>query len=455
MTEQVPELIGLKLQHANHELSTFEKIKVLASSDNTLHLPSVPLGLSCLAFLVLVKVLKKKYPRLEFIPQVLLLVVIMILLSFSLGFEERGFHVLGKFPNRLLPPKPPQTSFEQLKRLWPDVITITLSGFIESQSVTRQIDADSFPSGDRELFALGTANIVGSIFGSYVTFGSLPRSRILANAGSRSNVAGLISAFMVFVFFSAAAPILAYLPRASLGAIVFNAAIDLIEVHEIVFLFKMRSLSELFLFLASLCITFFLPIGQGIFFCVLLAAFNVLKRASTLNVSMLGYLPSGIQQQVAFVDLLDHPYAQMIDRVLLLSIKGNFAFYNAGRFRKRIDMLLKIEEECLRNSRPVHIPSSNSTFTELFVSSHVELPSTILFDWSSCNRIDVSGLYVLYEVIELFQKRGIRVLLSGIRESQLGVFQTAGILDLVHHDSFKTVQQAMKECDVDLSVPAL
>jgi neutral trehalase len=55
-------------------------------------------------------------------------------------------------------------------------------------------------------------------------------------------------------------------------------------------------------------------------------------------------LPTGTK---AYVDIVEHPEARIIDNVLLISIRGDLEFYNAARLRRRIEMLLDVEEHLI------------------------------------------------------------------------------------------------------------
>jgi high affinity sulfate transporter 1 len=443
MTEQLPELLGLGNISKEREASTFSKIANLAKATTSVHLPSLLIGLSCLIFLLILKHFKKKAKSsyIKSIPDVLLIVVLSTLLSFALSFKERGIRILSDFSTAVVPPQAPKFDFQQLQRLIPVIITITLSGFIESQAVTKQTSVIAFPSGDRELFALGMANVVGSLFGAHVTFGSLPRSRILANAGGQTNLAGVIAGSFVFILFTAASRILVFLPRCTLAAIVFNAAIDLIEWHEIYFLFHMKSLREIFFFFSTLAMTFFVPIGFGILFCLALACFVILKRSTLLRLSMMGYVPS--YDHDAYVDFSDYPNAQLVDNIIILSLKGPLEFYTAGRLRRQIEMLWEVEQDHLRrHSGPIHIPEVNSTYGELFVHSQTH-PFVIILEFSACSSIDSAGMYILHEMVCGFECVGTKTIFSGIKEKHNKLFQDSGIMNLLGKQIVPKIQDAV------------
>src|SRR6185369_7456584 len=84
-------------------------------------------------------------------------------------------------------------------------------------------------SPNRELVALGAANLIGSFFQCIPAYGGMARSSINDRAGARTQLAGLVSAlFMLFCLFFLL-PFFYYLPKAVLASIVCGAALTLLK----------------------------------------------------------------------------------------------------------------------------------------------------------------------------------------------------------------------------------
>ncbi|KAJ2993718.1 Solute carrier 26, partial [Globomyces sp. JEL0801] len=200
-------MFGIKVPHAEGS-STFQTFLHTVEKLPDAHTKTAIFGVGCLLFLLAFKFAKSKFghhhPWVVQLPDILILVLLTTAMSFLFDFKKQGIAVIGEFNNKLVPPSIPPMSFEQFQRLLPNVVVITIVGYIESQSVTRAFGLKNgyFPSGDRELFALGAANLFGSFFGTYVTFGSLPRSRIQANSGGKTTLVGAMAALIVLVLFT-------------------------------------------------------------------------------------------------------------------------------------------------------------------------------------------------------------------------------------------------------------
>ena len=412
------------------------------------------MGFSCLAFLIGFKFFKKFYAGhhlnrqwIKQVPDILVVVLISVILSFQLDFKGKGISTLGVFDNKLPVPKLPSISFAQIMRLLPDILMITLVGFIESQTVTRTFGAKNgyYPSGDRELFALGSCNLLGSFFGSYVTFGSLPRSRILATSGGKTTLAGPLAACIVLVLATNMGDLLKYLPKATLAAVVMNAGINLIEYHEIFFLFKVKSLLDIFMFLLTFGITLFISIDFGILLCIALSVLFTLRKTTSVKLGLLGRITYSIphpkirnqlQIKQKFVDIQDYPDAELLPGFLCLSLKTSLEFYNASRLRRRIEMLLQVGVESMSKEYSdtdseklsdllYHGSKQDRLFVNSIKSHHA--PRAIILDFNQCDEIDISAAHVLLKIIHSLHKQNCAVMFTSLRPALRDLLDRSGV----------------------------
>jgi MFS superfamily sulfate permease-like transporter len=85
---------------------------------------------------------------------------------------------------------------------------------------------------NRELLSLGAANLGASFFSSYPVSGSFSRSAVSYSAGTQTQLANAISAVCVMMVLSFFAQFFYYLPRATLGAIIEVALLNLLDFES-------------------------------------------------------------------------------------------------------------------------------------------------------------------------------------------------------------------------------
>src|SRR3546814_909885 len=83
-----------------------------------------------------------------------------------------------------------------------------------------------------ELVAQGVANAVSALFGGLPATGAIARTATSIRSGARSPIAGMLHAGFLLVFMLAAAPLAAYVPLASLGAVLVVVAWNMSEVKR-------------------------------------------------------------------------------------------------------------------------------------------------------------------------------------------------------------------------------
>ena len=98
---------------------------------------------------------------------------------------------------------------------------ITIMGFLDSTVAAKQ-NADRFGyaiSPNRELVALGAANLMGSFVpGTLPAFGSIVRSKINGDVGARTQLASLVAASITLLSTFFLLPYLYFLPRCVLAS---------------------------------------------------------------------------------------------------------------------------------------------------------------------------------------------------------------------------------------------
>lgn len=297
MTEQLPGMLGLGPILVGDDSTLGKLITIFQHIPDSKWRVIIISVLNCI-FLLIAKYAKRKWfshnKVIRSIPEILILVVVMIAVSAGLRLNENyGVPIVGKFTNNVNSPSLPFVDRALLGRLLTPSLVILLVGYIECQTVTNSfaLKGGILPSSNRELFAFGFINTVGSFFGTMPIFASLPRSKILAGLGPKSTLANAMIGLIVFTFSQTLTPVLQYLPRATLSSIVFVAAIGLIEVKEIKFAMAQRSWSEIAMLFVTWLITFLTPIANGLLFCLGFSAILIIRNTTKSPMIIMGRAP--------------------------------------------------------------------------------------------------------------------------------------------------------------------
>lgn len=236
-TSQVKHIFGISA--SGKDLITM--LRTLFGNIGDTNLITVTIGLAGIAFLIwarkglkpillktgmpdkLVSILVKTGP--------ILVVAISTFITWAFGLVDHGVKVVGTLPSGLPPFTIPSFDLDLWRSLLGSAILITVVGFVESVSVAQTLAARrrQHISPDQELIGLGAANVASAVSGGYPVTGGFSRSIVNFDSGAQTPAAGAFTA--VGILFAAVflTPLLYFLPKASLAAIIVVAVLSLLD----------------------------------------------------------------------------------------------------------------------------------------------------------------------------------------------------------------------------------
>jgi sulfate permease, SulP family len=333
---------------------------------------TVTLGLGGLAVLL---GLRRWAPR---VPGPLVVVVLGIALVAVTNLEGRGVALVGPVSGGL--PRPEVPALDGAAALLPAAAGIALMSFIESISAARAFAAKTDPpvDADRELLALGAANLGGGLLQAYPAGGGTSQTAVNDQAGARTQLAAVVTAALAVLTLTLLAGLLADLPLAVLGAIVLVAAIGLVQLAP---LRRIRTIRQRDFWLALVALA-------GVL------AFGVLR----------GVLGAVLISLLVLLHELDHPRIVAGERapgLLVVRPEGRLFFANARRVLDRITAIIA-------EQRPP--------------------PRVVLLDLSAVNDLEITALERLADLAEDLRGQGKALWVAAPSERPLAMLRRAAEL---------------------------
>lgn len=395
---------------------------------SNVHGASTAFGLGSLAFLVGFLVLRKIFPRsqaLLFFPAVLVLVVLTTIISWKTHAAEHGVIILGDLHTGFFTPSAPRLTASRLSSLIGPAAIITVVGFVEANATAKKFAAEHnyMVSANRELVAFGLANVLGSFFGAYPVFASLPRSSLQNSAGGRTQMTGFAVFLMVGLTLGIVLPLFDDLPQAVMGAIVFNAALSLVHTEQLHFIVRTRSYADGSMLALCFLVIFFLGVDTGVLVALCVSVLLIISRITLPRMSMLGR----VADHHGFVSASEHPEAKIVDGLLIVKIEQNLFFFSSSSLK---DLLRRIE---LLGDPTAH-PSEKPRLPPV---------RAVIFDIRIMFDIDASATQELMEIITDFHQRNIEVCFVGLRNANKAIFLRSGLVQQIGADHiFSTIRSA-------------
>ena len=276
VSKQLKILLGLELPPKQH---FYESVMYLWEHWSAFH-PMVTL-VSMSAILVVI-LFRKKWPKFPgMIAAMVISSLVAVLLNMYIGEDKTGIEMVGALPRQLPPISSPDFSLDVFQQLAPLALAMTLFALTEAVSIARSIALKTGQpiSGNQEFFGQGLSNIAGSFFSSYVATGSFNRSGANYDAGAQTPMAAIVAGVLLIPLILLIAPLTAYLPKATVAALLVMVAWRLIDISQIKLLFAADP-KEAAIMGVTFLSTIFFKLEFAILFGVILSMMIFLRKTS-------------------------------------------------------------------------------------------------------------------------------------------------------------------------------
>lgn len=398
-------IIGLsQIKHLFRiDLPNSEHIQEMAVAlyHNLGNMHGVTVGIGVLG-IIIIKYGKKIHPS---VPASLVAVVVGIMLVWGFDLANHGVKIVGDVPSGLPGLSLPSFDLQGWKVLLPIALTISLVGFAESYAVAKTIQAKHKNyklEANQELIALGMANFGAAFFKGFPVTGGFSRTAVNNQAGAKTGLASLVSAFLIVLTLLFFTGLFYYLPSAILAAVVLVAVSGLIDLKEPLVLWK-KDKADFAMLMATFVITLTLGIETGIISGMVLSLVMVVYRASMPHMAQLGRVPgTNVFRNIRrFKNLEEKP------DVLMVRIDGPIYFANVKYIKDTMDKWVKKKGEALR---------------------------TIVFNFESIPSIDSTGAHELQEWVLTWRAEKIDVCITATKGPVRDVLSRWNLIECVGAD---------------------
>ena len=171
-------------------------------------------------------------------------------------------------------------------------LLIAIVGYVESISVAMTLAAKRRQrvDPDQELIALGAANVGSALSGGFPVTGGLSRSVVNFDAGAETPAAGGYTAIGIALTTLFLTPLLFFLPKAVLGAIIIAAVLSLVDLGALKRTF-VYSKADFAAMAATILVTWIEGIEAGLIVGVALSICLHLYKTSRPHVAVVGQIP--------------------------------------------------------------------------------------------------------------------------------------------------------------------
>lgn len=331
------------------------------------------------------------------------------------SLADGGLTTIGHIPTGLPTPRLPDVPWGDIDSLVLAAAAVTALGALESllsATVSDAMTVGERHDPDRELFGQGLANVVSPLFGGIPATAAIARTAVNVRAGATSRLAALTHAVLLLLVVLVAARWVSDVPLASLAGVLIATAVQMVRVSSLTALVRStRGDAVTLLITAGATIAFDLVVAVIIGFVV--AGFFALQQTA-----------GTVRLEETPLDETDHvaEERQLLDEHII----------------------------CFRLEGPLFFAAAHDFLLELAEVSRVRV---VVLRMSHVTTVDATGAHVLADTIGRLERRGITVMLSGVRPVHVRVLRQLGVHDRLAHEKhvFATTPEAIEHARVHVA----
>ncbi|WP_293882021.1 SulP family inorganic anion transporter [Sphingomonas sp.] len=390
---QLPSLTGLHLAAPN----IFLLVGRLASQTQAMSLYSILIGGAALAAILAIR-------RAGKLPGALIVLGCGVGLASLVDLPAHGVALVGPIAIVLDKPSLPNFGFQTWSHLVQLALPLTLILFAESWGTMRALalrHGDTL-SANRELGALGGANLVAALFQGMPVGAGFSAGSASEAAGASSQLSAAVASFALAALVVFAGSAVARIPEPVLAAVVIAALTHALAIGPFSRLFRIDR--DQWIALAAVAGVIGFGVLNGMLIAVALSVGVLLHRLSRPTISELGRIGTSHD----FVDRARHDDAGLVDGIAIYRPNAPLFFANADMALAAVGKLA------------VRHPAGTQVILSLEES----------------NDFDSSAVEVLAEFEKLIQNRGMVLRLARTHDRVRELLTAAGLTELASDAGF-------------------
>jgi SulP family sulfate permease len=268
---------------------------------------------------------------------------------------------------------PIHISLDLLKSLLGPAFAIAMLGALESLLCATVADGMTGERHDPndELIGQGIGNIVVPLFGGIPATAALARTAANIRAGARSPLSGVVHGIFLLLALLALAPVLAYLPMASMAALLLVVAWNMSEVHHFRRVLRVAPRGDSATMLTCFALTVLVNMEVAVAVGMGLAALVFIRRTIELTGSSI--IEHGAHAHTA----------SLPENVIVYDVNGPLFF---GAAQKALNGLARLRGEV----------------------------RVVILDLSDVTMLDMTAIVALESIVEDMRERSILLIVSGL-----------------------------------------
>lgn len=291
--------------------------------------------------------------------------------------------------------------FDDISALLLVSLALAFLATLENTLMSKALASQSGDHADvnQDMFSVGMANMASAVAGGMPASGSLTRSSLNFESGAQSRFASLFSgvfslAFAVIIASSIGwgVPLIDYIPKASLAALVIALSFSLFSLRNIRICLRSTS-DDAVVLVVTFIVTLLAPLHVAIFIGVAVSISLFLRKASKPHLVEYEFSDQGELREMG------EKRKRPIPAISIVHVEGDLFFGAAELFRTQIQ-------------RTVSDPAIQ----------------VIILRLKNARHLDATSVMALEDLIRFMRQKGLHLLVSGAPKDVYRVLKRSGVL---------------------------
>lgn len=291
-------------------------------------------------------------------------------------------------------------SFDLFKLLLPSAITIAILGSLES--LLCAVVADGMTgkkhNPNDELVGQGIGNIIAPFFGGIPATAAIARTAANIKAGGSLPIASVVHGLFILGSILALTPLLAYIPMASMAALLLVVAWYMSEAKDFIRTIKIAPRDDVVVLIICFLLTVFFDMTIAVAVGIGLAAMLFIRKTISLT-------------NTVKIETNHEAYGDISEHVAIYDINGALFFGSARKALQTISMVTP-------NLR------------------------VVILDMSEVNMLDMSAIVAMESIKDSLEKQQVSLIINNLQPHMLLKLRRAGIRNNPPHIQFSRTLEA-------------
>ncbi|XP_010558766.1 PREDICTED: sulfate transporter 4.1, chloroplastic-like [Tarenaya hassleriana] len=419
---QVKYFLGYNVARSSKIVPIVESI--IAGADK-FQWPPFLMGSGILMILQVMKHVGKARKELQFLRAAGPLTGVVLGTTIAKIFHPPSISLVGDIPQGLPTFSIPK-DFSHVKTLLPTTALITGVAILESVGIAKALAAKNRYELDSnsELFGLGVANVVGSLFSGYPATGSFSRSAVNNESEAKTGLSGIITGIIIGCSLLFLTPVFKYIPQCALAAIVISAVSGLVDYEEAIFLWRVDK-RDFILWTITSTVTLFFGIEIGVLVGVGFSLAFVIHESANPHIAVLGRLPG----TTVYRNTKQYPEAYTYNGIVIVRVDAPIYFANISYIKDRLREYEAAVDRCTKRG------------------PEVERIYFVILELSPVTHIDSSAVEALKDLYQEYKTRDIQLAISNPNKDVHLTLAKSGMVELIGKEwYFVRVHDAVQVC---------